>query len=177
MNQVNRVSPFFLTDTQSGQVIYLGRPSQIVNAGFFFGTALKIAACVWLYLVLKEHWDLNYWFVLVPVLFFIWTLIRRTVETHFIQFRIDPDRITWKTGVFATTTATVEIFRIQNITMNQGFIERFFNVGALFIETIDPGHAWINMYGVRHPEQLRLFLTQYVPIHRGERGFREFSTY
>ena len=177
MNQVTELPKYFVTDAESGNVNYRGRPSQVTNIPFYAGRILIIVGILSLYFMVAAKWDLSPWFALVPIFFFVWTALRRCVESHYVRIEIDNDRITWRTGVFSRTTETVEIYRIQNVTARQGFVERLFGIGTVYIETVDPTHPWINLWGMRNPEQMRLWLTQYVQVNRRFTGFREFTSY
>lgn len=54
------------------------------------------------------------------------------------EFTITNDRIECRHGLFSRTISNIEMWRIQDIRLNQPFIQRIFGVGTIIVESTDP---------------------------------------
>jgi uncharacterized membrane protein YdbT with pleckstrin-like domain len=179
MNEISEApkdsSLFIASSTAADEVYYSGRPSQACNFPFFSGCAVGIFLSILATIFVSVQWDVTPLIGLLPVFVLGVAIANRVINTHAIEILIDSARVTWKTGVVSRTVASVEIFRIQNVTMSQSAADAMFGIGHLYIETIDPTHPLVHLFGIAEPEKMREWLTEYAQTCRKEKQFREFS--
>lgn len=148
------------------------RPSQAVNGGLYASVGVFVIAMIWAWIVTAGWGGFGQLFLVAAagsLLYAGW----QWLELRCISYRIDADRIVWSAGIVSKTTGSLEIFRIQNITLHQGVFERIFAAGSLVLQTQDPTNPLVRMIGVADPEEFREALTAYVQQLRRARGMQE----
>lgn len=148
------------------------RPSQAVNGGLYASVGVYATAMIWAWIVTPGWGGFGQLFLVAAagsLLYAGW----QWLELRCISYRIDADRIVWSAGIASKTTGSLEIFRIQNITLHQGVFERIFAAGSLVLQTQDPTNPLVRMIGVADPEEFREALTAYVQQLRRARGMQE----
>jgi len=70
----------------------------------------------------------------VPLLLFLWPL-KRHLRNRLTKTTIQDFQIKHETGLFTKTTRTIMLPRVQDVTVQQRFFQRIFNVGDVSIET------------------------------------------
>lgn len=83
------------------------------------------------------------------------------------------ERIVWSFGVLSRNSGSLEVFRVQNVSLQQTFLERLAGVGTITLETRDATNPMLRLVGMREPEKLRASLTEYVQRARRVRGVQE----
>lgn len=151
----------------------IARPSQISNLDTYVWAVIKACIAGWIFYKLRQRWDLPVWALLLPLGIFTWDALHSFLNTKYLSFEIDPERITWHMGILSRTSSTIEICRIQSVTMHQSLFERIFKIGTIHIDTVDPIHSWIRIPGIQRPDELRRFLVQYTQTARQNRGNQE----
>jgi len=150
------------------------KPSQAYNAGHYLSYALMAVAVVWAYAALP--WDLHWAFLAVPLGLIAFRAAYRWVDFMFLSYRFDDrERIVWSWGILSRHTGSLEVFRVQNITLHQSFFERLAGVGTVILETRDETNPLLRLVGMQKPEELRASLTDYVQQVRRARGVSEAS--
>jgi uncharacterized membrane protein YdbT with pleckstrin-like domain len=148
------------------------KPSQAVNLGRFIKLALLGFAWSGIYFVVPWAWN---WAVLaVPLLLLGLRAVFYWVDYACLSYRFDdPERIVWAYGVFARSSGSLEIFRVQNVSLHQTFLERLAGIGTITLETRDATNPMLRLVGMRQPEMLRASMTDYVQRARRLRGVQE----
>lgn len=150
------------------------RPSQFYNAGAYLKYALMAVAFVLAYVALP--WDLHWGFLAVPLGLVASRAGYCWVDFMCLSYRFDDrERIVWSWGVLARSTGSLEVFRVQNVTLHQSFFERLAGVGTVVLETRDETNPVLRLVGMKNPEELRASLTDYVQRVRRARGVAEAS--
>ena len=83
------------------------------------------------------QWRDNEKLQFVPIVAFvvlIWPL-PGALRRQFTKTTITGDRLHYETGVFAKTTRTIQLSKLQDVTVGQTFTQRMFGVGNLTLET------------------------------------------
>jgi uncharacterized membrane protein YdbT with pleckstrin-like domain len=74
------------------------------------------------------------WVMLLPVLLLLWPAVR-AMRRRFTTITLTADRLRLETGAFSRTTRTVQLSKLQDVRVDQRFMQRIFSVGDLSIET------------------------------------------
>lgn len=70
----------------------------------------------------------------VALLVLIWPL-PGALRRQFTKITISGDRLHYEVGAFSKTTRTVQLSKLQDVTVGQTFTQRMFGVGNLTLET------------------------------------------
>lgn len=170
------MSEIFLDSTSSVEVTV--RPSQALNAPTYLISVAGVILLAVMYLMLPTIWQAS----LMPFaacfglsLLIVARAFWKFLELACLNYRIDGERIVWTTGVFSRDSGSLEMFRIQNVTMHQTLFERLCSVGSIELETQDSTNPHLILIGLHDPETVRAWLTSHVLVARQKRGFREFA--
>lgn len=99
-------------------------------------------------------------FVLLPVfligvllLLHAWYLVAST------RYRLTTQRLFVQTGLIAKHLEEVELFRVKDVTLNQGMLQRMLGVGTVVVLSTDDTSPRLELAGLRDPmgvkEQIR----------------------
>jgi len=166
---------FIAKSNSADKIYYSGRPSQACNFSFFAWCAAWIFISILATIFISAYWSITPLIGVIPVSALGLAVASRAINTHAIEFLIDSDRITWKTGVVDRVVSSVEIYRIQNVTMSQNLIDGTFGIGHVYIQTIDQTHPLVHLFGIAAPEKVREWLTEYAQVCRARKPIREYS--
>ena len=73
------------------------------------------------------------------------------LRRQFTKTTISGDRLHYQTGVFAKTTRTIQLAKLQDLRVDQTFTQRLFGVGNLSIETAGAS-SWEAIRDVDNPQ-------------------------
>ncbi len=134
-------------------------------------TAVFIAVCVTIFVINNYVQVENEWLLLLPALLFlfpIWGSIRR----RFTKMTVTGDKLRYETGMLSRICRTIQLSKVQDVTVVQSLWQRMVNIGNLSIETAgetsrltianvdDPQAIADHIIEVAHSQQ---------PRHKGER--------
>ena len=108
------------------------RPStKLVMAGYVL-TALILAALAWLTYsyALKEP---NPWHALALLLFLF--PMKRHLQTRLLTLTVEGDHLTLESGLISRSRRTVDLAKVQDVTVRQGIGQRILGTGDLTLET------------------------------------------
>lgn len=74
------------------------------------------------------------WLMLPPIALLVWTAWRH-IRLRFITLTIEGNRLRYETGLFSRATRAMELSRIQDVRVNQTFLQRILGLGTVSIET------------------------------------------
>ena len=107
------------------------RPSmKFIKAGYVVVIVLIVAGTVLWYLqVTDPKW--------VPVTFLVLLLwpLSRHIRRQMTKVTISPDKLRYELGLLGKTTRTIQLPKIQDVRVDQTFMQRMFGIGSLSIET------------------------------------------
>ena len=106
-------------------------------------------------IVWYTQWRDNEKLQFVPLVAFvvlIWPL-PGALRRQFTKTTITGDRLHYETGVFAKTTRTIQLSKLQDLRVDQTFTQRIFGVGNLSIETAGAA-SWEAIRDVDNPQRV-----------------------
>ena len=74
------------------------------------------------------------WILLIPGLLFLKPL-RDQFLRHFTKISVSGDKLTYETGMLSKTVRTIQLSRVQDVTVHQSLGQRLVGIGNLSIET------------------------------------------
>lgn len=70
----------------------------------------------------------------IPPLLMLWPAIR-AIERRLTRITVTGERLRYESGFFSKSTRTIQLPKIQDVRVDQGLLQRMWNVGNLSIET------------------------------------------
>lgn len=126
------------------------RPSlKFIKLSYVFCLVLAVAIGVY-YFVDKENQQYTVWAFLLPAFLAVLTVIRH-IERRLIKLEILGDRLRYESGFLSKTTRTIELVKVQEVTVRQTFGQRLVNLGDLQFETAGKDSGVI-MHSVDNPQ-------------------------
>jgi uncharacterized membrane protein YdbT with pleckstrin-like domain len=74
------------------------------------------------------------WLLILPALLFLWP-VAGSLGRRFTSIEITGDKLRYETGMMSKTTRTIQITKVQDVRVDQSFLQRIFGIGNLSIET------------------------------------------
>ena len=99
------------------------------------------------------QWRENENLKFLPIVAFvvlIWPL-PSALRRQFTKTTISGERLHYETGMFAKTTRTIQLSKLQDLRVDQTFMQRIFGVGNLSIETAGAA-SWEAIRHVDNPQ-------------------------
>ncbi len=72
--------------------------------------------------------------MLAPLAILLWPAMR-ALERSFTRAVISGDRLRYETGMTSKSTRTIQLSKVQDVRVDQGLLQRMFNIGNISIET------------------------------------------
>lgn len=151
--------------------LYDGSPSQAVN----LPTIIAAILCAIGMIEVGRTFDVGSAVVLSTLLTLALAAIGRVVVVASTSIVIDQDRIVFKQGVFRRRTSSLELFRVQDVTLEQSFWERLFDLGTVIIDSSDLVNPHWEFEGMPHAQELRDLLNKAALEVRSRKGVRELN--
>jgi membrane protein YdbS with pleckstrin-like domain len=98
---------------------------------------------------------------------FGWFFYFRAKSTHVI---IRPFRIEVERGMLGKKVTSLELFRVSDIALTQGFIPRILGFGTIKLTTTDADSPELNLYQIPRAREVRQYLQTQVPLAAKQRG-------
>jgi uncharacterized membrane protein YdbT with pleckstrin-like domain len=108
------------------------RPSMKTVWAAYLLSAAVVAAGIWAYLQFAQ--DQPQWLAAIPLIVFLAPL-RMHLKRRLITLRLHDDHLTIETGFFSRTRRTVDVAKIQDVTVRQTFGQRLLGTGDLMLES------------------------------------------
>ena len=126
------------------------RPSlKFIKLSYVFCLILAVGIGVY-YFSDKEYQQYTVWAFLVPAFFLVLTMIRH-VERRLVKLEVLGDRLRYESGFLSKTTRTIELVKVQEVTVHQTFGQRMVNLGDLQFETAGKDSGVV-MHSVDNPQ-------------------------
>jgi putative membrane protein len=120
---------------------------KLVWVAYFFG-ALVIIAGIWLYFDQFAP-DKSPWLMTIPLIA-LYPAIKGHIRRLLMSLTIDEDHITVDRGFFSRTRRTIQLAKIQDVTVNQSMGQRIIGVGDISLESAgETGAVMVN--GIDRP--------------------------
>jgi uncharacterized membrane protein YdbT with pleckstrin-like domain len=78
--------------------------------------------------------DYPKWLMALPLVFLLWP-IRMHVKRLLVSLRLHDDHLTVESGFFSRTRRTLDLAKVQDVTVRQSLGQRLLGVGDLMLET------------------------------------------
>ncbi len=97
-------------------------------------TAAFVVVCIAVFLYVNYFPQQPAWLLVVPALVFLLPLYG-DVKRRFTKITIDGDKLHYEIGVLSKTMRTIQMSKIQDVTITQSMGQRLMSMGTLSIET------------------------------------------
>ena len=129
-----------------------------------------VAIFVWNnYLSRQPFWPVA---VAVTALWVLWPL-RLQILRRLTRITIAGDKLRYETGLFTKTTRTLQLAKIQDVTVNQSLGQRMLSIGDLSIETAGETSR-LTIRNIDQPQELADEILDWAreqqPKRKGEKG-------
>jgi membrane protein YdbS with pleckstrin-like domain len=142
-----------------------------------FWLLLNVAAAVGAYYLPKRDWLSQrtlVWIVLgffaLTTLFILGGLIVRMLQT---RYRLSSQRLFIERGILSRTMDQTELIRVDDVRMQQTFINRIFNIGTVLLMTTDMTDRSVAIIGIKEPVRVTELIRQQMRTLRGKSLFVE----
>lgn len=140
---------------KSPEVVYQGRPSQLRNLWVFLGFFAVIVLAVWplrsaLASVFKQSaWD---WYIALIIIaaYFVWMAIR-VLKLKCTRYTVTTENILIEQGVLFKDLDDIELFRVNDIRIRRGLLQRVLGVGDVCIESTDKSMPVARLRSIPEP--------------------------
>ena len=114
----------------------------------------------------KWHWALTVICVAVALTVIIvpWVKLRAT------RYRISNYRIDYERGILKKKIDTLELWHVDDISFEQGIVDRMFNVGSILIVSSDRSNPRLELHGIPNPRAIFDSLKQRIIAVKRQRG-------
>jgi membrane protein YdbS with pleckstrin-like domain len=98
------------------------------------GAVLAGLVFIGLEILILMTWTGTALLMLAPALILLWPALR-ALNRQFTRAVISGDRLRYETGVTSKSTRTIQLAKVQDVRVDQGMMQRIFNIGNISIET------------------------------------------
>lgn len=95
--------------------------------------------------------------ITLPITFILLGVIWIALKVN--RYKVTNERVILTSGIVSRKVEEVELFRIKDVTVSQGIIDRLMGVGSVKIESVDESTPILKIKGIENPvevkEQLR----------------------
>lgn len=92
-------------------------------------------------------------FLLIVGAFLLCPLIFRHMDNHLKTYMVTNQRVCFRRGIIAVTERNVPLTKINDVQLEQSFIQRIFNSGDIVIQTGNDEH--VKICDITHPIEFR----------------------
>ena len=103
---------------------------------------------VW-YTQWKEKDALKYLPLIAPLVFLSPAI--QALRRQYTSFIVSGDRLRMETGAFAKTSRTIQLSKVQDVSVHQTVMQRIFSVGHIWIETAGQASR-VTLDDIDHPQ-------------------------
>jgi uncharacterized membrane protein YdbT with pleckstrin-like domain len=97
-------------------------------------TTVFILMCAAVFLYVNYFPSAPPWVLIFPALLFLYP-IAGSIRRRFTKMTIAGDKLRYEIGILSKTTRTIQVSKIQDVTVSQSLGQRLIGVGTLSIET------------------------------------------
>jgi membrane protein YdbS with pleckstrin-like domain len=94
------------------------------------------------------------------------------VSVRSSRCRIWPLRLETQTGLLFKKVDALELFRIEHIDLQQGFVQRLLGIGSVVLTTADPAATKVELYQIPQARKVYRYLQDQVQVAAQQRGVR-----
>ena len=112
------------------------------------------------------HWSMTLIAIVIALIVMLtpWMILRAT------RYRISNYRIDFERGILKKKIDTLELWHVDDISFEQGLVDRMLNVGSIIIISDDKSTPRLNLHGVPNPRAIFDSLKQRIIAVKRQRG-------
>ena len=114
----------------------------------------------------------NFWIYLL----FFWTIIPPIIvylNTRFIKYELDSQRLKIKKGVLSQNIEETELYRVKDYSILKPFFLRLFGLGHLVLTTSDKNNKYVRLVAIKDTEKVKDIIRNHVEKARKRTGTKE----
>ncbi len=103
------------------------------------------------------HFGLLFWGIaLLPVVGLgLLLLARAGYLVHSRRYRLTSQRLFMRTGLIANRLEEIELFRVKDVILEQGVLDRLFGIGQVQVLSTDDSMPRLVVRGIHQPERVK----------------------
>jgi membrane protein YdbS with pleckstrin-like domain len=156
------------------EIVYFeGRPvlrADQAKAAMFLIVGLALLALPILAAVLDWTWWDHRWMTPVAIVLAILAIVLPWLVTRTTRYRITNYRIDFERGVLKKQIDTMELWHVDDISFEQGLVDRIMNVGSIKILSDDRTTPQLELHGLPNPRAIFDNLRQRIITVKRQRG-------
>ena len=117
----------------------------------FYWAAAIIAGLIFFYSN-NTGTDSLYPLLILPAAIVIWTLMRQ-LQLRYTKLSVSGGKLRYETGMMSRSVRTMEVSKVQDVRVDQSFMDRLLNLGTIAIETAGEASG-LTMAGVEDPQEV-----------------------
>jgi uncharacterized membrane protein YdbT with pleckstrin-like domain len=138
----------------ANQLIFSGRPSQIINLPACLKGLVVIALIGAIHVLAASTYPFQWRSALAQMIAVVLGVGLPFLKTARTRIVIDTERITWRQGILRRRASFLPLSQIQGITLVYPWWQRLFGTGMLVVATTDARHPVRHLPGIRDAELL-----------------------
>ncbi len=139
------------------------RPSvKFIKLGYVFAALVGIAVGAMVYTTTAQ------WYGFIGLLLLFWPLSRHA-RRQLTKLTINGDKLRYELGFLSKITRTIQLSKVQDVTVRQGLGQRLIGVGDLSIETAGETSR-LTILNIDHPQEIAdkiMEIAQHGALNRG----------
>jgi uncharacterized membrane protein YdbT with pleckstrin-like domain len=122
----------------------------------FYWTAAIIAGLILFY---SNNTGNNiYPLLIVPAIIVLWTLARH-VRLRYTKLSIAAGKLRYETGIMSRSVRNMELSKVQDVRVEQSFMDRILDLGTISIETAGETSS-LTMHGIEEPQEIAEYILE-----------------
>ena len=103
-----------------------------------------------------------FWYILAVLILgsgaFLW--VKFAWRIYSVRYRLTTQRLFVERGILSRTTDQNELIRVDDVSVKQGFVDRFVNAGDVQILSTDVSDQALTLVGIEGPDQIAEHIRQ-----------------
>ena len=100
----------------------------------YWSILVVFCVCVGVYVNEYENYPAAGYLLIIPALLFLFP-IRAHIRQHFTKATLSGDKLRYESGVLSKSTRTIQLSKVQDVTVTQSLAQRLAGIGNVSIET------------------------------------------
>ena len=134
------------------------RPSTKLVWVWYVFALLVVLAGVFAFNTVAWFEDKPPWLMLIPLIVF-WIPVQKHIATRLVCMTLTADRLTLERGLMSKYTRTIDMSKVQDVSVRQSVWGRLFGIGDVSLETAGEG-GQMAMPGIDRPRDVAHFILE-----------------
>jgi membrane protein YdbS with pleckstrin-like domain len=149
--------------------VWSGRPSQWLGFRTYLVCGVLAVASLGL-LALPVHFLTPIALLVIGV-----AVLREFLRIRSTSYRLSSERLFITSGLLTRATVEIELFRVRDLSVHQGVMERMAGIGTVHAVTADTDAPVVVLQGIDHPDAVKDQLRRFVMESRQRTGTRDID--